>query len=147
MVFRLQKLIQNIGSILVAIRWVVKLSLRTFVNYHVCLLLVVEKNKLRDMGKASLTDLAHGKFSGCQRNKIEQFYLAGSKLKLPSKPPFHLQPVLHCLYIIIIRSQGVLHCGCHFWVNTLAVHRHTVLKIHSHPAHSRHLLLNSACAI
>lgn len=48
------------------------------------------ENNLRDMGKGSLIDLAHGKFLGYQRNKIEQFYLAGSKLKLPSKPSFHL---------------------------------------------------------
>lgn len=48
------------------------------------------ENNLRDMGKGSLIDLAHGKFLGYQRNKIEQFYLAGSKLKLPSKPSSHL---------------------------------------------------------
>lgn len=72
------------------------------------------ESNLRDMGEGSLIDLAHGTFLGYQRNKIEQFYLAGSKLKLPSKPSFHLQPVLHSLYIIIIHSQSALHCGCHF---------------------------------
>lgn len=72
------------------------------------------ENNLCDMGESLLIDLAHGKFLGYQRNKTEQFYLAGSKLKLPSKPSFHLQPVLHSLYMIIIHSQSVLHCGCHF---------------------------------
>lgn len=72
------------------------------------------ESNLCDMGKDSLIDLAYGKFLGYRRNKIEQFYLAGSKLKLPGKPSFHLQPVLHSLYIIIIHSQSALHCGCHF---------------------------------
>lgn len=61
-----------------------------------------------DIGKCSVIDLAHGKFLGYQRNKIDQFYLAGSTLKLPSKPSHHLQQY----FIPFILSSDIHRVFC-----------------------------------